>query len=136
MRRTRSKRGRDKDSKEQPTYRRRLNPPHISYTLKETEISEDLNLIMKASSNFSSISKERNKPLEVYADRGKLHYFAQVIEKGKEVFIESKSENGKWSGLLVAINPAEIQIKNHDGTKSRFSLSQLRSGKITLQFST
>jgi len=132
IRRTRPKRGKDKENKDQSNYRRRLNPPHISYTLKESEISEDLNLIIKQAPSNSSSKDQNNKSLEVFADRGKLHYFNQVFEKGKDVFIESKSENGRWTGTIVAINPAEIHIRNPDGTKSRFSLHYLRNGKYTI----
>lgn len=45
---------------------------------------------------------------DVYVDKGKLHYFNQIFEKGNEVNIESKVESGRWQGVLVVINPAEV----------------------------
>jgi len=133
-----------KESKEQP-YKRRLHPTtHVAYVLKENEILEDLNVIQKGMSSNSlsftkyTVSVVAPKPssisssTDVYTDRGKLYYHGQVFDKGKDVFIEAKHENGKWQGTIVVCNPAEIHIKSIDGTKSRFSLSQLRNGKYTV----
>jgi len=147
---TRSKRG-NKDAKEQPSYKRRLNPPHINYTLKENEIAEDIGLIQKASVNQPSFPKHTTnnnnitKPTlpptlpseiqrDIYTDRGKLFYYNQVFEKGKDIFVECKQiENtGRWHGVIVLVNPAEIHIRSPDGTKSRFPLTQLRYGKYTI----
>jgi len=147
---TRSKRG-SKDPKEQPNYRRRLNPPHINYTLRDYEISEDLSLIQKAAANHPSfvpsptsapvlpiikslVSATVNKQ-EVYIDKGKLFYFSSVFDKGNEIIVEGKHPDtvGKWNGVLEAVNPAEIIIRSPDGTKSRFSMVQLRNGKYVIQ---
>lgn len=45
---------------------------------------------------------------DVYTDKGKLYYHSQVFDKGKDVFIEAKQENGKWQGTIVVVNPAEV----------------------------
>jgi len=131
------KRGISKDSKDQAAYKRRLNPPHINYILKDTEIHEDLSLIQKASNHptYGKIDHIGKNPSDVYTDRGRLYYHNQIFEKGKEVEIEAKHENGKWIGVIVVVNPAEIHIKSPDGTKSRFSLSQLRNGRYTISIS-
>jgi len=149
---TRSKRG-SKDSKEQPNYKRRLNPPHINYTLRENEIGEDIGLIQKAAANLPSYGKHPpppptvnvpSKPIsvastfigqDVYTDKGKLFYYSQIFEKGRDIFVESKQAetSGKWHGVIVVINPAEIIIRSPDGTKSRFSLIMVRNGKYTIQ---
>jgi len=146
-----------KESKESTSYIKKLNPPHVEYSLQETEIIEDINLIQKGMSNNSSFSKfstittvvtrssstststsnnntstSTSNLSDVYTDKGKLYYHTQVFDKGKEVFIEAKQENGKWQGTIVVVNPAEIHIKSSDGTKSRFSLSQIRNGKYSL----
>lgn len=123
---------RSKEQKDAQTYKRRLNPPHINYSLKESEISEDLILIQKTSANHPLGKFERGRTNDVYTDKGKLCYHNQVFEKGKEVVIEAKHESGKWQGILVSINPAEIHVKSPDNTKSRFSISQLRNGRYTI----
>jgi len=182
-----------KDVKE-PTYKRKLNPPHIAYSLQDNEIIEDLKLIQKGMSNTASFTKytsvtvttrsmvapttsspiasaspisasssasssststtttttttamattttttttmttptPNNNQSDVYTDKGKLYYHNEIFDKGKDVFVESKQESGKWQGTLVVVNPAEIHIKSADGTKSRFPLSQLRNGKYSL----
>jgi len=123
-------------SKDQATGKRRSNPPQINYILKETEIHEDLSLIQKALSRPSKFIEHIGKsPSDVYSDKGRLNYHNQIFEKGKEVEIEAKNENGKWVGVLVVVNPAEIHIKSSDGTKSRFSMSQLRNGRFSISLS-
>lgn len=122
-----------KDIKEPIQFKRRLNPPHINYTLKDSEIIEDINLIQKSISLHPSFGKwGRKSTEEVYTDRGKLYYHNQIFEKGKDVFVEAKNESGKWHGTIVAVNPAEIHIKSPDGTKSRFLLTHLRNGKYNI----
>jgi len=130
MTRTLRKRGKNDAKDQSSSYKRRLNPPHISYTLKEGEILEDLSLIQKAHPTYGKWGSKNN--LEVYTDRGRLYYHNQTFEKGKEVFIESKHENGKWHGAIVMVSPSEIHIRSTDGTKSRFPLAQLRSGRYSL----
>jgi len=73
-----------------------------------------------------------NGAYDVYTDRGRLYYFNQVFEKGRDISIESQQETGRWHGSLVAVNPTEIHIKSADGTKSRFTVSHLRSGRYTI----
>jgi len=123
----RSKRGL-KDAKEQGSYKKRVPPPSISYQLRENEITDDLSVIQKVLQNGSNGKGSS----DVYTDRGRLYYFNQVFEKGRDVFIESEQESGKWHGSLVAVNPTEIHIRSADGTKSRFTLSHLRSGRYTI----
>jgi Sin3 histone deacetylase corepressor complex component SDS3 len=43
---TRTLRKRGVDKTQQNNFKRKLNPPHINYTLRESEIMEDLNLIL------------------------------------------------------------------------------------------
>jgi len=50
-----SKRKRSTLSKDQSNGKRRLNPSHINYSLRDNEIMEDLKLIQKASSNQPSL---------------------------------------------------------------------------------
>lgn len=78
---------------------------------------------------------------DVYADKGKLYYHKETFEKGMEVSVEVKqpsnpeiASGGTWRGVIVSVNPAEIQIRANDGNKSRFSLAQLRSGKYSISF--
>lgn len=148
--------------------RRRLNPPQINYTLKDSEILEDLALIQKGtallnanshipqahahlsasssrgsgfnSKSFFSTSIPRTESYhhpDVYSEHGKLHYHNMVLEKGKEIAVQAGPENdedpnGKWIGSIVLVNPAEIHVKTSDGTKNRFLLSHLRTGKYTI----
>jgi hypothetical protein len=76
--------------------------------LRENEILEDLSIIQKAVSSHPSYGKWPKKNDEVFADRGKLYYHNQVFEKGRDVFIEARSENAKWHGQIIAVNPAEV----------------------------
>eukprot|EP01114_Cavostelium_apophysatum_P023047 TRINITY_DN8560_c0_g3_i1.p1 TRINITY_DN8560_c0_g3~~TRINITY_DN8560_c0_g3_i1.p1 ORF type:complete len:404 (+),score=100.29 TRINITY_DN8560_c0_g3_i1:231-1442(+) len=144
MTRTLRRRGGIKDTKDTASYKKRLNPPSINYTLKEAEISDDLSVLLRntANSSYNNNSSSSTitrfstlpaaKASDVYADKGKLHYHSQIFEKGKDIFVEAKQESGKWYGVLVVISPAEIHIKSADGTKSRFSLAQLRSGRYSI----
>jgi len=115
-------------------YKRRLNPPHIEYSLKESEILEDISLIQKAvSSHPAAFGRyDRGKSAEVFVARGRLSFHGEVFEKGQDVFVEAKAESGKWHGTLCGVNPSEIYIRSLDGTKSRFSLPHLRNGKYNI----
>jgi hypothetical protein len=64
---------------------KKLNPSHINYTLKETEIGEDLALIQKA-----LISRDRTKANEIFVERSQLHYFEKVKQRRRK-----KSEKDK-----------------------------------------
>jgi len=138
MTRTLRKRGTIKDAKDQGAYKKRLNPPNINYQLRENEIADDLGTIQRALpiNTPALAATTRYAPgklsSEVYTDRGRLYFHSQVFEKGRDVFIESKQENGKWHGVIIVVNPAEIHIKSVDGTKSRFSMSQLRNGRYAI----
>lgn len=52
--------------------------------------------------------------MDVYADRGRLYYHHQIFEKGKDVFIEAKHEAGKWHGVIVMINPQEVDADPYE----------------------
>ncbi len=52
---------------------KKLNPSHINYTLKDTEISEDLALIQKA-----LISRDKAKSNDIFVERAQLHFYDKV----------------------------------------------------------
>jgi len=98
--------------------------PDILYTLNDSEILEDITAIQKGLIAEQSVA--------VSVERGALVYKGQPFEKGRDVLIESTGSNHKWHGVIVNINPSEIHLKSVDGSKSRFSLSQMRNGKYSI----
>jgi len=108
---------------------KKLNPSHINYTLKETEIGEDLALIQKA-----LISRDRAKANEIFVERSQLHYYEKIFEKGTSVTVESvDGKEPAVSGLIALITPQEIQVKAADGNKARVTIQQLRIGRYNLK---
>ena len=109
------------------------NSPPNKNTTNNNGINNNINNnTINNNNNSNNSSNSSNSNSDVYADKGKLHYHGQVIDKGADVTVESKVEGGRWQGMIIVVNPAEIHIKSPDGTKSRFSLSQLRNGKYSL----
>jgi len=109
--------------------RRKLAPSHISYTLKESEIQEDLAAIQK-----SAAFRDRQKANEIGCDRGALRYYDKLFEKGMLLTVEAvDGREPTVSGVLVGVTPTEMQIRNPDGTKARYALTVLRAGKYTVR---
>jgi hypothetical protein len=68
----------------------------------------------RSSGNSSAVSSPPSVVhSDVYTDRGKLYYYNQVFERGREVLIEAKQDKweqqtNKWQGSLVVVNPSEV----------------------------
>jgi hypothetical protein len=92
--------------------------PDIRIALSEEEINEDWYAIKKVGPRprpvFALTCKAMNQERrsaggDVSVDRGVLHYKGHVIEKGKDVFVESANGH-KWHGAVVVINPTEVRV--------------------------
>jgi len=110
--------------------KRRLNPPHINYALREPEMLEDIELINKALGMPTKVTPNPGSH-DVFVDRGVLNFEGSSFEKGQEIIVSDRNDQ-TWTGTLVVVNPAEIHIRVADGSKSRFSLQAMRNSKFKI----
>ncbi|KAH3766898.1 breast cancer metastasis-suppressor 1 [Pelomyxa schiedti] len=107
----------------------RRKPPqlHVSYTLKESEIMEDLAIIRKAvqASGHGILGKG-----DVYVDKGSLHIRGKTYERGKSVIVENTKN--RWQGVITTITTNDFCISSVTDGKQKFLLTDLRSGKYHL----
>ncbi|PRP82638.1 suppressor of defective silencing 3-like [Planoprotostelium fungivorum] len=125
--RTSQRKRNGKELKDGGSIKRKLNPPHILYTLREDEIKEDLAIIHKGHPY-----KNKAAQADVYAERGKLFLEGNSFEKGQHVKIESQTDNNVWKGIITFVSPAEIHLKGESGVQSRFTLTQLKSRRYVI----
>jgi hypothetical protein len=117
--------------------RRRVNPPHINYALRETEVYEDVEAIrhqLGQTSNSSAAQRAAaasSHPVDVIVDRSSITINGKKFERTEHVTVTNRADQ-RWTGHLLSINSAELQLRSSLGERSRFAIAQFRSGKLAM----
>mmetsp|Transcript_6917 Transcript_6917/g.22216 ORF Transcript_6917/g.22216 Transcript_6917/m.22216 type:complete len:316 (-) Transcript_6917:69-1016(-) len=117
--------------------RRRVNPPHINYALRETEVYEDVEAIRHQLGQSSTLSAAQraaaaaSHPVDVVVDRSSITINGKKFERTELVTVTNRADQ-RWTGHLLSINSAELQLRSSLGERSRFAIAQFRSGKLAL----
>mmetsp|Transcript_4780 Transcript_4780/g.13254 ORF Transcript_4780/g.13254 Transcript_4780/m.13254 type:complete len:285 (+) Transcript_4780:101-955(+) len=122
--------------------RRRLLPPvQIRYGLSESELEEDLELLMQEAEKMKQMreqeqhgDEEVEEALEVTYDKGRnaLMCGDYTFERWAPVTLSERaaqtSASGDW--CITAIGPLEVTLRNIEGTRTKVSLAALRSRRV------
>jgi hypothetical protein len=112
--------------------KKNFSPPQVHYTLRESEMMEDLEILQKGSfpsqrANVLQLAKQhmrvRGNSLFVYGER---------YAVDDEVVYEVVGGVQRTEGRITSIQPTEITVVDAQETSTKVFLAHLRSGKATI----
>jgi len=122
--------------------RRRLLPPvQIRYGLSESELEEDLEVLMQEAEKMKQLreqeqrgDEEAEEALDVHYDKGRnaLVCGDYTFERWAPVTLSERANQASASGdwCITAIGPLEVTLRNTEGTRTKVSLAALRSRRV------
>lgn len=112
--------------------RRRLNPPHVNYSIRDAEIYSDMHLLRKPLPR----AQLENILYDVYASSNDaLIYYDKRFEVGQGVIVADREGKQIYHGNVTVVSPVEVKIQvggNAGASTQSIELSKLREGELTL----
>ncbi len=113
--------------------RKRLNPPHVNYSIRDTEIYNDLHLLKRSAGGLPRAQLEAVL-YDVYAsgNDGLVYYNTDFIV-GHPLIVADREARLVYTGVLERVSPVEILVKPNSGSPVQsIELAKLRDGELSL----
>lgn len=110
--------------------KKRVNPPHVNYVVRESDMFNDLHLIKR------SIPRAQLEGIlyDVYASGNDvLVYYDKQFDVGQPCIVADREGRAHYSGVVEVVSPVELKIRTKEGTTESLELSRLRQGEVYLQ---
>lgn len=112
------------------TRKRRINPPHVNYHLREGEIYSDIHLIRRGPYPRAQLE---NILYDVYAvGNDAVVYYEKQFEVGQACVVTDEQGKPQYSGVIEMVSPIEVKVQAKQGETKSIEMAKLRDGNLCL----